>query len=469
MHKRYLHTYVSLAPMTLQVSRPLLDGAGGPPALQRRSSHRFLVNEKEQMLKVVDASGFTVVSSVKIDSADRKANIDLFVRYFATLFANVEIIFVEQGATSHLQDRFAGRQEISVKLVRDEGPHFKTRNLNLGARLASRPVVYMCDVDVLVPPHAIARSMELFNSGGEFVAPYNGVMAQVARGAICIDEEAAVDPGVFNDFFLSLPHFPKHHEKLGLATAYCYPLYGGSQYDSAGGALLYNRRAFFDAGGWNENIISYGFEDMELLERVCKLGYRFERVDSCNCYHLEHERLEDSYYNNFYRSNQDEYNRVRKMNRDELRVYVDKGFRSLSIAALADVELVNSKDEFALRVFDSPRVDLSNTAILIVVRLQQPRPVPGFHAMLRFLEEHFNGYQIHLVEVNGTGFKYPSDKKNIVYHSVFSAESLETIAADLRRTISRPIVDLYIWDNAVDTSAVLSGYKQMLSTERGRD
>jgi GT2 family glycosyltransferase len=49
---------------------------------------------------------------------------------------------------------------------------------------------------------------------------------------------------------------------------------------------------------------------MEFVHRLQKLGYRLEMLDNNILYHFYHERKSDSLYNNFFRSNEAEWENV---------------------------------------------------------------------------------------------------------------------------------------------------------------
>lgn len=405
---------------------------------------------------MIDASSLSVISSLKVDSEDRQRNLEWFLDYFQTYCFNAEIILVEQGAVSHLANLAAGSNKVIVKHLNDEGVHCKTRNLNVASHLASRAVIYMCDVDVFVPESALASSLGMFSQGAKFVAPYNGVMAEVSKKYA----ESFCD---FKSLVRCLPHFSKEDASRPFSrTSDCYPIYGGLQYDATGGALLYDRAAFVDVGCWNPNIFSYGFEDMEFFERAQKLGHHVQRVIESNSYHFEHARHFDSYYNNFYRANEEEYQRVCAMTPAELRRYVDKGFRLVELDPLTEFTIENTTSAFSLRVKPSDLVDLSDSAIVIVVKLNSLKPVSGLHAMLRFLEEKFNGYEIHLIEVQNNFLKSLGNKKNIQYKVVQSDESLDQIAERERSTITRTMVDVFIWSGVAAPNEVVHHYSQLL-------
>ena len=72
----------------------------------------------------------------------------------------------------------------------------------------------------------------------------------------------------------------------------------------------------------NENFVAYAPEDVERYYRFTKLGYKVERIDDW-IYHLEHKRTPNSWINNPYMSqNNNEWEKIKCMNKDELYSYI---------------------------------------------------------------------------------------------------------------------------------------------------
>ena len=166
--------------------------------------------------------------------------------------------------------------------------------------------------------------MQDWKNGSHFVQVFNGILVELSSEFVDNDMK-------FPQVLDQLRYFPPsyqgspdryHHQHM-------HPIYGNHKYLATGGATLCQRHAFNLVGGWNENFISFGFEDQEFCERIRKLDSELERIDGYNAYHMEHPRLNDSVYNNYYRSNESEYLRVLEMDAATLQDYANKGFRSI--------------------------------------------------------------------------------------------------------------------------------------------
>jgi len=91
---------------------------------------------------------------------------------------------------------------------------------------------------------------------------------------------------------------------------------------SVGGAIAFNKKSFINAGGENENFISYGAEDAERFYRFKKLGYEVERVKGA-LYHLDHAiTIDSSNKHEHFEGNKKEYAKVTAINKEDLQNYV---------------------------------------------------------------------------------------------------------------------------------------------------
>jgi|GEM_PF-1217750 len=357
-----------------------------------------------------DLSSLSVILSVKIETPDRQRNLARLLDYFEAYFAGYEIIVVEQGEFSRLDRWLAGRQGVQHYFVGTTGCHYKTRNLNLASRLSTRPYVMMCDCDVFCKPEALVAALDRLQAGVTCVSPYNGLVVQVKKHLFGEGVETAA-------LVEGLPYYPKDFN-LRL-HAYDYtdtePLYGNSDYDNTGGLLVYNKRDVTLAGGWNENFVSYGFEDMEFLYRLRKLGCTHEKVAGFNLYHLEHERLVDSMYNNFYRSNEEEWNRVGAMSPEELRGYALNGFRNIVFDPRRSLSVRNTGDAFCMKMEEVEKPERPDLSIIVPLLTPSGTYAPHLDTFLDYLEKTNNGYEVILVEAGAREYKYLKNHKNVKY------------------------------------------------------
>jgi len=413
---------------------------------------------------VIDLSQLSITCSVLIDSSDRLRNLELFLRFFETFFVNYEIVLVEQGLHSQVQELVKERRGVRHFLISTSGCHYKTRNLNRAASLATRNLIMMLDVDAFIPPAGIVASLALLCTGSDFVAPYNGVMVEI--------EKELIDKGV--DFLKLMPEIVYFDRMFDLNLSqlthrYFVPIYGGSKYEALGGAVFYRREPFFLAGGWNENFVSYGFEDMEFMHRIAALGYQVDRVSSVNCYHFEHSRGPDSYYNTFYRSNEQEFERVRAMTGNQLRAYVDNGFRNLQLDSALQLDILNTTGIFSMHTRRPTKVDLSSVLTILAIQHDATGRRPDLDAMFDYFEAQFDNYLVAMIEVGNREFKYLRNKKNIQYMWMPLGHSLDEAVEKALSRVSRPYIDSWKCREQKDIEPLMAKYAALLKGKAPSD
>lgn len=237
----------------------------------------------------------TFLIPVRIDSAERRENLDTVVLYLRRNL-NASIMIGEHGAADSLR----GAYDCDYFHLHSESESFHiSRLLNLMADRASTPFAVIYNADVLLPVEAYreARAL-LLRDEADFVYPYNGHFFDISRS--CIPEiigsgwQLAVDPAKCT---LLMP-------------------------DSVGGALFFQMAPFQACGMMNENFVSYGPEDQEFYCRAVKLGYRIARTPNA-LLHLNHPRGPNSLRNNPYEAhNYQEFLRVSRMQPSALKEYV---------------------------------------------------------------------------------------------------------------------------------------------------
>jgi predicted glycosyltransferase involved in capsule biosynthesis len=125
----------------------------------------------------------------------------------------------------------------------------------------------------------------MLRSGTDFVYPYDGRFARVPRS-----ERKTITK----------------HLDVGMLKSKYTGMNKGDMV-SVGGAIAYNKKSFINAGGENENFISYGAEDLERFYRFKTLGYEVERVNGA-LYHLDHAiTIDSSNKHNDFEGNKKEY------------------------------------------------------------------------------------------------------------------------------------------------------------------
>lgn len=243
----------------------------------------------------IDLKNTTFTIPVHYDHQDRNQNLVLNVCMLLKYF-DTNIIIGEQGS-----DKFKYFEEW-CKYVKFEDKEFhRTKMLNVMARMAETPIVVNYDADVFLPPMQVIKSVLDILNGKDMVYPYDGRFARVARSEIKKIENSL---------------------DIGIVGVIDWPGTGAGDLPSVGGCLFVNKKAFFEAGGENEKFISYGPEDAERYERFVKAGFKVGRVKGV-IYHLDHYRGPNSLtYHKYFKANEDEFNRIKVMNKEQMLNYI---------------------------------------------------------------------------------------------------------------------------------------------------
>lgn len=253
-----------------------------------------IYNHEGKRLNLTDVT-FTI--PVFIDHTHRKQNVDLCVCMLQRDL-DTNIIVGEQGS------RVLGYMGAHCRYVDFNNLRYfhRTRMLNEMAALAETPIVVNWDCDVFVTPLQLWLAAERIRNGDDVVYPFDGRFARVPR-AWFPKLEKSLDLGIFQDTEFNGKN-------------------GHGRTTSVGGAIMFNRQSFFNGGGENEYMVSYGPEDWERNYRFKALGYTVTRVDGA-LYHLDHWcGPNSSSHNPYFRRNKGELDKIRAMGDQELETYV---------------------------------------------------------------------------------------------------------------------------------------------------
>lgn len=253
----------------------------------------------------VDGSRLSVIVPVRIDGADREENIRTITAYLRRHTRDTELILIECDTVpkvpADIRTQFDKEIFLEVK-----GAFSRAHTMNCGLLAATREVVAFYDADVFVHQGALRWAIDMITSGkAAVVLPFNGLFVDISgsRRSAAIK---ALDTGdlAFTkaDAINAMPE----------ATA--------RRVD--GGVLIADRAVMLREGGFNKRMVSYGWEDVEVLVRLERLGY-YRRYAPFNLIHLDHFRGPDSVKNEHYSRNEAEFRKVKAMRRGALRAYVD--------------------------------------------------------------------------------------------------------------------------------------------------
>lgn len=246
----------------------------------------------------IDLTDVTFTIPVHYDHKHRQENLDLSVAVLQQTF-DTNIIIGEQGS-----DQFEYHSPFSTYMAFGTPLFHRTKMLNEMAAVATTPIVVNWDADILIPPLQILEAVQMIRDGeADMVYPYDGRFARVPRIPWLQQMLNFLDVGMFGK---------SHFSGMGKES-----------FISVGGAIVVNKEKFFESGGENEHFISYGPEDQCRFHRWKKLGYAVKRVKGV-LYHLDHFlSINSSSKHEHFNGNNIEYGKIKKMNPEQLRAYVN--------------------------------------------------------------------------------------------------------------------------------------------------
>jgi GT2 family glycosyltransferase len=371
-------------------------------------------------------SDVTVVISAKIDCDARLRNLGRLESFYAYHAEGAEILVVEQG--SH--PRIEPSSILKTHFIRDDGLHWKTRNMNLGAALSDRPILLMSDCDTIPHPDALAAGQAYVRAKGGFISLYNGIVVNLKAPPQMIR---------WPEFIATLPIYKRTEVAAGRSfdEPDHLPLYGNADHPAIGGCFLASRQAFLGVGGMNTNFVSYGFEDQEFYLRAQRLGHEFPLVDGHNLFHFDHPRGMESRYGQFYRQNQQELARVAAMSPDDIRSYAVHGFSQIRFKPGCDYARFSTVNADGWHQVPDQRTNLFQLLFLVVADPAiVARDASCLNPLLDHLEKYFHGYDIRICENRTTAYKYQRNRKNVAFAPVRygpSRDELAQIAAESGR------------------------------------
>lgn len=241
----------------------------------------------------------TFIIPVQYDHVQRLENCIAVVKYLQKHF-DCEILIGEVNG-----NHFMGCIALGCKHIRFDMPHFhRTKVLNELTKMAENEIVFNWDADVFCSPWQIYWAYQELEAGADVVYPYDGTFYWCDRKPI------------------------KHildHQNLDCLIGKKYQAVGATPDNpvSYGGALGYNREAFFKAGGENENFVSYGPEDQERWWRFNLLGLDVRRIDG-PLYHIDHYRgKESSFAHSNGMANVKYWNRIKGFSKEQLQEHIN--------------------------------------------------------------------------------------------------------------------------------------------------
>lgn len=245
---------------------------------------------------------------IRVDTEDRIDNCLTVLRFLFIHFPESEVLLMEQDSlvrTQRLQETFP---MIRHDFLLNPDRFNKSLAVNTGIALSTRPMVCMCDTDILLHPEAIRRAARMVRGNiKRVVIPYNRMVLNVSG-----DIKAEIVTSLDLEKYGRVRRFSDAPVRDDLALR-----------ENNGGIFVADKEVLVLEGGVNKKMISYGWEDSEFSRRLDKLGYYTFMLPEFNLVHLDHRRGPDSQINEMFDVNRKEFEKISAMSRRALRRYVE--------------------------------------------------------------------------------------------------------------------------------------------------
>lgn len=254
----------------------------------------------------------TFIIPVRIESADRMRNAITSICFLLENFdTNVIVKEGDEGPKfsslvlpqikAYFQEEYKNLN-LTILFEKTEGPEFhRTRYLNEMLDIVTTKVVVNYDCDVILPIDSYVQAQKLIvEETSDVVYPYG--LGNYSR-LVNFNDKLATD-FLTNDFDYNIFD---NNSKINTSR------YGWCQF--------FNTEVYKNNGKENEEFIAYAPEDEERAYRFQTLGFKVDRIDNL-VYHLEHERSENSWFNNPHMQNNFAlWEKIKVMNKNQLIEY----------------------------------------------------------------------------------------------------------------------------------------------------
>jgi len=241
----------------------------------------------------------TFIIPVRFDSEDRRRNFKICIDYLLNNF-DTNIIVLESDKVSN--EEFVKSVSSHIKYVFEFNKNklfHRTRLLNEMTKIANTNIIVNYDVDVIFPLNQYIEARQKIIDGADMVFPYEGKFYDIPA-----------------TFFDRIKNNKLEDINLNKCTLF--------NPNSVGGAIFFNKTRYHSIGLENENFVSWGHEDWERVMRIKIMGHRMERTGGV-LYHLTHSRTSNSSDKNpYYKFNGEEYQKIRRMNKEQLQEHINK-------------------------------------------------------------------------------------------------------------------------------------------------
>ena len=224
--------------------------------------------------------GLDIVVSYRESGPERRDNLYTVLRHLAATYADYTVWLMEGAPQPRFDWPLLADARVRHVFVPHDGPFPKALLYNLGAKLASGPLVCFHDADCIARPEYLLYCIErmLSAEGSDALG--------VGLHAMCPFQSMINIAGDLKRSFAERPDFALLRDigeqgELPADATVLYPY-------NVGGVFLFRRKVYLGLGGCNPAIEGWGSEDNELFARATRLGANWQVV-SKPLYHLHHD------------------------------------------------------------------------------------------------------------------------------------------------------------------------------------
>ncbi len=195
----------------------------------------------------IDLSDVTFVVPLRIDSPERKANIDTLVKYTFRNFSTKFIILEADSERRYFPE--TDQEGFRYEFIEDKDEVFhRTKWINRLINLSDTPIVGIWDADAITPVDQISDAIGRIRSGEAVLSfPYDGRFYSCDK--------------LTSDLF-------REHLNIEIPGRRVPVMNLMHGYHSVGGAFFVNKNKYLTAGVENENIYGWGPEDTERIKKL---------------------------------------------------------------------------------------------------------------------------------------------------------------------------------------------------------
>ena len=223
-------------------------------------------------------SDISIITHVRIDTDERAKNAIVRDIFYNKYCYNLEFVYIEDDTDSKLPNIL---NNIDIyKLYENSSETKKSMSYNIGSTLTDRKYYCFLDLDCIVHPEQILRSVEYIKNDANIglLYPFNGVALYLSEKMKEIFSDT-VDYDILHNIIPSTIYVDYENDNLLVGSI-----------SAPGGCIIAREDNFIKFKGFNPFFVGWGFEDNEIQTRVKKLGYVVSRLAGDNdlLWHLPH-------------------------------------------------------------------------------------------------------------------------------------------------------------------------------------